>query len=54
MEKKTISVIISEKDWKFLVDKTAKTVRIYKETELHYEFGDYPEKHITRVEICRK
>lgn len=54
MEQKSVSVIISKKNWQELLEGRARAVIVYKESELRYLFGDYPEERIIRVEIIQK
>lgn len=48
-----LTVIISRVNWNDLLNGRTKTIRIYSEGELHYEFGDYAKDHIIEVKISK-
>lgn len=42
---------ISNLDWANLQRGCGCSIRIFKDTDLHYEFGDQPYEYVVRVEI---
>jgi len=49
----TRKVIVSKLEWEKLLNGQLKSLRIFKESDLHYQFGDNPEEHIVRLSISK-
>ena len=43
--------IVAKMDWERLLAGHSRTITVFKETDLHHEFGDRPEKHVIRIKI---
>ncbi len=50
MSKRKITAIISKSEWQALVSGTRGRITLYRKSELHHHFYDYPEKCV-EVEI---
>lgn len=46
-----VSIIMSKREWEALNEDRLGSIKIYRETELHHQFGDHPEEEIVRVDI---
>jgi hypothetical protein len=46
-----VTVILSKQEWEELLLRGRKTLTIFKETDLHFEFGDDPNDYIVRVKM---
>jgi hypothetical protein len=51
MSTNEVEVIISRVDWKGLQEGSVHELTIFRESQLHYFFGDYPEQYVVRARV---
>jgi len=47
-------IFVTKRQWREILQGNIQNISVFKETELHYHFGDYPEKEVQEIRIKSK